>query len=198
MAFMQNNNFGNNGYNNNGGNNDGEKQSNPIGTVYGSDARVDIGNYRTPSGTWTTIAIKQSIGKNPATGAASYEQTHPQQLPSVMLTAEIAIALLDATANEAEIPSYNFSINVGGPKHATLSVVGAPAEVKLNIKDDRGDRTITFASMPVGSKNVFASWKLFREYLKKAYNKSINHKIRQEDLAVTSGGASSDDDDAPF
>ena len=184
MAFMQSNGFNNN-FNNNGGNGNGERKSFPIGRIYAADAQVDIGYYVSNSATWVTISVKQSIGTNPANGSTSYEQTHPQQLPSVMLSAEFATALLDITADASKTSTLNFKLNLGGPQHSSLTVVGSPSSVKITLAGDRGERTATFEAIPVGNENSFASWKLFLKHVAAAYKKALTHKMSAEDAVAS-------------
>jgi hypothetical protein len=197
MAFMQSNN-GFNNFNNNGGNGNGERKSFPIGRVYAADAQVDVGYYVSNSATWTTVSVKQSIGTNPSTGSASYEQTHPQQLPSVMLSAEFATAFLDATADDSKTSTLNFKLNLGGPQHSSLTVIGSPSSVKITLAGDRGERSATFEAIPLGDYNSFASWKLLRQYVQAAYKKSLTHKMSAEDAALATGSSNESDDEAPF
>lgn len=198
MAFMQSNN-GFNNFNNNGGNSNGERKSFPIGRVYTPDAQVDIGYYVSNSATWVTISAKQSIGTNPSSGSTSYEQTHPQQLPSVMLSAEFATALLDITADFSKTSTLNFKLNLGGPQHSSLTVVGSPSAVKITLAGDRGERTATFEAIPVGNnENSFASWKLFLKHVANAYKKALTHKMSPEDAAMATGSSNESDDEAPF
>ena len=193
MAFMQNNNFGNN----NGGNNTGEKKSFTVGRIYASDGQIDVGIYKSASATWITSAAKQSIGTNPATGAMAMEQAQPQQIPSAMLSVETARAFLDGTLN-VDPSTINFSLNVGGPHNGTFAVQGSPAEIKLIIKDDRGERTVTLKAIPIGVKNVFAAWNNLRYWVELAYKRAMRHKLDPEEFAAEINASSSDSDDAPF
>lgn len=196
MAFMQSQGFNNNNFGNNN-NGTGEKKSYRVGRVYLNDAQVDVGYYVSSSATWVTITVKQAIGTNPATGVVSFEQTLPQQLPSVMLSAEFATAFLDVTSDETKTSSLNAKFNLGGPQHSSMTIVGSPSGVKLTVAGDKGERSATFEVLPLGDYNSFASWKLFKQYIASAYKKSITHKMSPEDAALAVG-SSETDDEAPF
>ena len=193
MAFMQNNNFGNN--NNNNGNGTGEKKSFKLGRIYASDGQVDLGIYISTSATWVTVLAMKAIGTNPSTGMMAMEQAQPQQLPSVMLSTEAARAFIDAVTN-AEPSTLNFTINSGGKYHSSITVQGSPSDVKITIKDDRGDRQVSLTAMPVGTKNIFASWNNFIDLIKVGFKKSLRHKMNPEEFSAEIG--SSDSDEVPF
>lgn len=192
MAFMQNNNFGNNN-----NNNSGERKSFPVGRIYAADGQIDVGIYVSASATWVTIAAKQSIGTNPSTGAMAMEQAQPQQIPSAMMSVETARAFLDGTAN-VDPTTLNFSLNVGGPHNGTFSVAGSPAEIRITIKDDRGERNVTLKAIPIGVKNVFAAWNNFRYWIDLAYKRAMRHKLNPEEFSAEINASSNDNDDAPF
>lgn len=197
MAFMQNNNFGNNNFGNNNGN--GEKKSFAIGRIYAADGQIDVGIYKSNSATWVSISGKKAIGTNPANGSMAIEQTQPQQLPSVLLSTETARAFLDgANVPDAEIGSVNFTINTGGTQHATIAVQGSPSDVKITIKSDRGERTISLAAIPVGSRNSFAAWKNFLKFVETGYKKAMQHKLNPEEFAAEVNGSSESSEEDPF
>lgn len=198
MGFSPNNSFGNNNFGGNNGNNNGngEKKSFAIGRIYAADGQIDVGIYKSNSATWVSLSGKKAIGTNPANGSMAIEQTHPQQLPSVLLSSETARVFLEATSvSDTEIPSINFVINAGGAQHATLAVQGSPSDVKLTIKSDRGERTISLAAIPVGNKSIYASWKNLRDFVETGYKKSMTHKLNPEEFGTDNG---SSEDDVPF
>lgn len=199
MAFMQNNNFGGNNSNNGGGN--GERKSFPIGRIYAADGQMDVGIYKSQSATWISISGKKAIGTNPSNGSMAIEQTQPQQLPSVLLSTEMARAFLDATT-DTDPSTLNFTLQTGGSQHATFSVAGSMSDVKVTIKSDRGERTISLASIPIGTRNSFAAWENFIDFVKTGFKKAMMHKLNPEEFAAEingNGGSSSmDDDSSPF
>lgn len=190
MAFMQNNNFGNN---NNSGN--GEKKSFKLGRIYAGDGQVDLGIYISASSTWVSIMAMKAIGTNPSTGALAMEQSQPQQLPSILLSTETARAFLDAVTN-VDPATLNFTINSGGKYHSSLTIQGSPSDVKITIKDDRGERQVTLAAIPLGTKNIFASWSNLIDLVRVGFKKAMRHKMNPEEFAAEI--SSSDNDDVPF
>lgn len=197
MAFMQNNNFGNN-MNNNGNNGNGEKKSHAIGRIYATDGQVDIGIYISNSATWVSVAAKRSIGTNPSNGSMAIEQVQPQNLPSVLLSTETARAFLDATTN-VDPSTINFTINAGGQHHASIAFQGSTSDVKITVKSDKGERQVSLTAIPVGAKNIFASWNNFIDFVRIGYKRSMRHKLNPEEFgAEISGNTSNDNDEVPF
>ena len=116
-----------------------------------------------------------------------------------MLSAEFATALLDITADASKTSTLNFKLNLGGPQHSSMTIVGSPSAVKITLAGDRGERTATFEAIPVGNnENSFASWKLFLKHVANAYKKALTHKMSPEDAAMATGSSNESDDEAPF
>ena len=66
----------------------------PVGRLFGSDGKLNVTIWNSDSAVYTIIAIAQSVGKDPTTGANVYEQKAPNELPRVFLNPENLETLL--------------------------------------------------------------------------------------------------------
>lgn len=213
MTFGNSNGFNggnNNNFNGSNNGNNGEKKSFTIGRIYGSNGQIDIGIYISASATWVSMLGKQSTGTNPSSGTMSIENTRPDQLPSVLLSTETAKAFLDAVDVEdrggvlraLNADKLNFTINAGGAQHATMQVVGSDSDVKITFKSDRGERTVSLTTIPVGpGRNAFASFENLYKHVLTGYNRAMRHKMDPNEFAaeLAGGGASMEDtSNTPF
>ncbi|MBQ1759923.1 MAG: hypothetical protein IIZ94_09605, partial [Prevotella sp.] len=80
--------------NQNQSNGDKKRTNFPVGRLFGSDAKLNVTIWNSDSAVYTIIAIAQSVGKDPTTGANVYEQKAPNELPRVFLNPENLETLL--------------------------------------------------------------------------------------------------------
>ena len=173
------------GYNNNGNNGFGnnqqsdEKHSWRIGKdIYANDSRFSVGlfesGYKTP---FCSFQILVSIGKDPTTGRASYEQRPPQDIPSVLITHENLEALIDVLTDKTRptkdreffpnwIDPTNVNLTLDCGYNSKLVITGSPTEVKFHIeKEGKGERNGTLTGIQIGNSINFATWRILLQKL---------------------------------
>lgn len=188
MAFSMGNNFngGNGGYQNNGG--EKKKENFQIGRIWGSDGQLLISVWVSPSGVKTIISGRQAVGKDPSTGANVMEQKMPNELPRIFLNADQLYAIMDAINTATDITHLNVVLDRGAS--GKLSIIGDGSATKITIESSKTTpRTITLENVSIGGKSLPVSIKVFVDYLKIAYKKTITQKLDADEFskALASG-----------
>ena len=135
-----------------------ERTSFKIAKRRGMDGEIEIGLWKSKTGyLYITALIRQQIGKDP-NGKASFEAGMPKDIPSVMLTADLARAIYEFFRNNPMVGVDETIRTNDKDPNQTLRIVGSDMDVKVTITDQKGSRTITFHATPCGSKNFHATW----------------------------------------
>lgn len=184
-----------NGFNNQNASSNGEKKKTnfPVGRLFGSDAKMNISIWNSDSAVYTIIAIMQSVGKDPSTGANVYEQKAPNELPRVFLNPEMLETLLsgaktlDVNGNTTTV----FPLKNGSK--LTIAINGGKIAITTETQK-QGSRTITFDPVPFNSVNINGNWNLFIKYLTIANNKATIAKLDPTEFAMIMGSTSNDEE----
>ena len=128
-----------------------EKTNFAVTKIYGNDGILSIGIWKSQTSIFTIIQIKQSVGKDPTTGAMVLEQKAPNEIPRVFMNAETLCYFIEGLkcGKDFSVPKLK--------KGSELSVSGVGTNsVKITIKEEKfpQPRVITFDSVPIGDSNV--------------------------------------------
>lgn len=189
MAFV-NNNFNGNNCNQQS---DKPKTNFKLGRIWGDDGKLDISTWNADTGTRIIIGITRAIGKDPDTGAATYEQKKPNELPRFFMNADRIRAFIER-CDGADPSTINFTMEGSGSK---LIVQGCETNVKITIESQKqGTRTITIGAVNLGGVYVHAGFKNMIDLMKIGHKKALYSKIDPDEFAVALGSAN--DDNTPF
>ncbi len=173
------------GFNNQNNSQSGDKKKTnfPIGRLFGTDAKMNISIWNSDSAVYTIIAIAQSVGKDPSTGANVYEQKAPNELPRVFLNPEMLEAFVSGTKN-LDI-NGNTTTVLSLKNGSKLSVATSGGKVTITTETQKqGSRTITFEPVTFNSVNINGNWNLFVKYLTIANNKATMAKLDPNEFAM--------------
>lgn len=190
--------FQNGGYNNNAPQNGGKKKTNfRVGRIYGSDGTLDVNVWNSDKGgCYCVMNIKAAVGKDPSTGANVYEQKMSSELPSVFMNMDLMRAFLEGVA-DANIDTLNMTLDTH--RGSKVTFVGSPANVKLTIDNQKtGTRTITIDAIPVGSRNIHASFKNLIDMVNICFTKAILNKLDPDEFSMVVGDGEGNPEDSPF
>lgn len=193
MAFQTSNGFNN--QNNSQG--DKKKTNFPVGRLFGSDAKMNMSIWNSDSAVFTIIAIAQSVGKDPSTGANVYEQKAPNELPRIFLKPQDLAALVSFTKTLDINGSATYPFPQKNGSKMTISVNNAKVTITTETTKN-GTRTITFDPETFGSINVNGNWNLFKHYLEIAYKKALFAKLDQEEFGMVVAAAESAESEVPI
>lgn len=188
MAFVSNNNF------NNGNQSDKPKTNFKLGRIWGDDGKLEISTWNADTGTRAILCITRSIGKDPDTGAATYEQKKPNELPRFFMNADYLRAFIERC--EGKDPStINFVMDRGS--NGKLTVQGCETNVKITIDSQKqGSRTITIGALNLGGVYVHAGFKNMIDLMKIGHKKALYSKIDPDEFAVALN--TTNDESEPF
>ena len=184
------------GFNNQNNSQSGDKKKTnfPIGRLFGTDAKMNISIWNSDSAVYTIIAIAQSVGKDPSTGANVYEQKAPNELPRVFLNPEMLEAFVSGTKN---LDINGNTTTVLSLKNGSKLTVGCNSgKVTITTETQKqGSRTITFEPVTFNSVNINGNWNLFVKYLTIANNKATMAKLDPNEFAMVMASASAGADE---
>lgn len=190
--------FQNGGYNNNAPQNGEKKKTNfRVGRIYGSDGTLDVNVWNSDKGgCYCVMNIKAAVGKDPSTGANVYEQKMSSELPSVFMNMDLMRAFLEGVA-DANIDTLNMTLDTH--RGSKVTFVGSPANVKLTIDNQKtGTRTITIDAIPVGSRNIHASFKNLIDMVNICFTKAIRNKLDPDEFSMVVSDGEGNPEDSPF
>lgn len=165
----------------------------PVGRLFGSDAKLNVTIWNSDSAVYTIIAIAQSVGKDPTTGANVYEQKAPNELPRVFLNPENLETLL-LGMNDIDINGTTTHV-LPLKNGSKLTIAVNNGKVTLTTETQKqGSRTITFEPITFASSNINANWNLFKKYLTIASNKALVAKLDPNEFAMVVGQPTSDEE----
>lgn len=165
----------------------------PVGRLFGSDGKLNVTIWNSDSAVYTIIAIAQSVGKDPTTGANVYEQKAPNELPRVFLNPENLETLL-LGMNDIDIngtSTYVLPLKNG----SKLTIAVNNGKVTLTTETQKqGSRSITFEPITFASSNINGNWNLFKKYLTIASNKALVAKLDPNEFAMVMGQTTNDEE----
>lgn len=165
----------------------------PVGRLFGSDAKMNVTIWNSDSAVYTIIAIAQSVGKDPTTGANVYEQKAPNELPRVFLNPENLETLL-LGMNDIDINGTTTHV-LPLKNGSKLTIAVNNGKVTLTTETQKqGSRSITFEPITFASSNINANWNLFKKYLTIASNKALVAKLDPNEFAMVVGQSTSDEE----
>jgi outer membrane protein assembly factor BamB len=165
----------------------------PVGRLFGSDGKLNVTIWNSDSAVYTIIAIAQSVGKDPTTGANVYEQKAPNELPRVFLNPENLETLL---LGMSDIDINGTTTHVLPLKNGSkLTIAVNNGKVTLTTETQKqGSRSITFEPITFASSNINGNWNLFKKYLTIASNKALVAKLDPNEFAMVMGQTTSDEE----
>lgn len=165
----------------------------PVGRLFGSDGKLNVTIWNSDSAVYTIIAIAQSVGKDPTTGANVYEQKAPNELPRVFLNPENLETLL-LGMNDIDINGTTTHV-LPLKNGSKLTIAVNNGKVTLTTETQKqGSRTITFEPITFASSNINANWNLFKKYLTIASNKALVAKLDPNEFAMVVGQPAGDEE----
>lgn len=183
---------------NNPQNGDKKKTNFPIGRLFGTDAKMNISIWNSDSAVYTIIAIAQSVGKDPSTGANVYEQKAPNELPRVFLNPEMLEAFVSSAKNLDINGNTTAVLTLKNGSKLTVATNGGKVTITTETQK-QGSRTITFDPVTFNSVNVNGNWNLFIKYLTIANNKATMAKLDPSEFAmVMASTATGADEEIPI
>jgi hypothetical protein len=165
----------------------------PFGRLFGSDGKLNVTIWNSDSAVYTIIAIAQSVGKDPTTGANVYEQKAPNELPRVFLNPENLETLL-LGMNDIDINGTTTHV-LPLKNGSKLTIAVNNGKVTLTTETQKqGSRSITFEPITFASSNINGNWNLFKKYLTIASNKALVAKLDPNEFAMVMGQTTSDEE----
>lgn len=165
----------------------------PVGRLFGSDGKLNVTIWNSDSAVYTIIAIAQSVGKDPTTGANVYEQKAPNELPRVFLNPENLETLL-LGMNDIDINGTTTHV-LPLKNGSKLTIAVNNGKVTLTTETQKqGSRSITFEPITFASSNINGNWNLFKKYLTIASNKALVAKLDPNEFAMVMGQTTSDEE----
>lgn len=165
----------------------------PVGRLFGSDGKLNVTIWNSDSAVYTIIAIAQSVGKDPTTGANVYEQKAPNELPRVFLNPENLETLL-LGMNDIDINGTTTHV-LPLKNGSKLTIAVNNGKVTLTTETQKqGSRSITFEPITFASSNINGNWNLFKKYLTIASNKALVAKLDPNEFAMAVGQSTSDEE----
>lgn len=165
----------------------------PVGRLFGSDGKLNVTIWNSDSAVYTIIAIAQSVGKDPTTGANVYEQKAPNELPRVFLNPENLETLL-LGMNDIDINGTTTHV-LPLKNGSKLTIAVNNGKVTLTTETPKqGSRSITFEPITFASSNINGNWNLFKKYLTIASNKALVAKLDPNEFAMVMGQTTSDEE----
>ena len=165
----------------------------PVGRLFGSDGKLNVTIWNSDSAVYTIIAIAQSVGKDPTTGANVYEQKAPNELPRVFLNPENLETLL-LGMNDIDINGTTTHV-LPLKNGSKLTIAVNNGKVTLTTETQKqGSRSITFEPITFASSNNNGNWNLFKKYLTIASNKALVAKLDPNEFAMAMGQTTSDEE----
>ena len=143
---------------------------------------MEITTWNADTGTRAILCITRAIGKDPDTGASTYEQKKPSELPRFFMNADLLRAFIERC--DGKDPStISFVMDRG--KSGKLTVEGSEANVKMTIESAKsGTRSITIGAINLGGSYVHAGFKNMIDLMKVAHKKALYSKIDMDEFAV--------------
>lgn len=165
----------------------------PVGRLFGSDGKLNVTIWNSDSAVYTIIAIAQSVGKDPTTGANVYEQKAPNELPRVFLNPENLETLL-LGMNDIDINGTTTHV-LPLKNGSKLTIAVNNGKVTLTTETQKqGSRSITFEPITFASSNINGNWNLFKKYLTIASNKALVAKLDPNEFAMVMGQTTNDEE----
>ena len=165
----------------------------PVGRLFGSDGKLNVTIWNSDSAVYTIIAIAQSVGKDPTTGANVYEQKAPNELPRVFLNPENLETLL-LGMNDIDINGTTTHV-LPLKNGSKFTIAVNNGKVTLTTETQKqGSRSITFEPITFASSNINGNWNLFKKYLTIASNKALVAKLDPNEFAMVMGQTTNDEE----
>ena len=190
MSFQSNQYNGN--YNNQQGGGEKKKRNFKLGKIYANGGIVEVGTWSSEKGGYFIIlTIKTEIGKDPSTGAGVYQQKMNSELPSILLNAEEARAIVEGVRLN-DLSNINAVLDT--KRGSKILFNGSGTSVKVSIETSaKGSAAVTFEATPVGSVNVHAGLNNLIKLIEIGYNKALRNKLDPEEFS-----SAESDDETPF
>jgi hypothetical protein len=160
-----------------------------IGDLRSEGGLMTFELWKAERGPMVNLTIYQEIGKDPDTGAPSYEKKAPNELPRVYLTRDGVIRLYNILKT-MDPSNLEYTHPLKNDKKFTFN--GDTTGVSITIETEKGKRSMKLVSTQYSNKTFHPYWNAFMDLLKRGYERALYIKLDNQEAAE---GIKADDND---